>query len=296
MLASITAGVDSRATLATALGSDALDRVAWFTYVRDGSRWTDRADRRISTELAEHYDLDHTLTALLELAPPPENFRNLIRANAFREPSPEIERALAAHPSHLPKIHIRSNLSEIGRAFYVRKRPVKKPRTGADLAGIYRISVKDADIDPQAWNDTVREFEHMHRVTRFGAASRLVDGRDLFYWEHRMGAWHAQSTLETDVAYDSVSLYNSRAVIAALLGPTLRARMEDRHIKGVIGSADPYLIEVPFNPGPAIYKKPLPPTRRERIGTAIAGARESVRRNRYVRGARRRVKRLVSRK
>ncbi|MFN3866699.1 MAG: hypothetical protein ACK4MD_08315, partial [Demequina sp.] len=90
----------------------------------------------------------------------------------------------------------------------------------------------------------------MYDEVDFRKASRRVDPRDLMYWEHRMGAWHGQVVLESDIAFETVSLYNSRLVISALMSVRIDQRMDDVHMRRLIDTAPGDLNRFRFNPGP----------------------------------------------
>ncbi len=47
---------------------------------------------------------------------------------------------------------------------------------------------------------------------------------DLFYWEHRMGSWQAQSQLEWDIVQEVYTPFNHRRLLEAMLGVPTRYR------------------------------------------------------------------------
>jgi hypothetical protein len=48
---------------------------------------------------------------------------------------------------------------------------------------------------------------------------------DLFYWEHRMGSWQAQSQLEWDIIQEIYTPFNNRELIDIMLGVVLKYRI-----------------------------------------------------------------------
>lgn len=251
VLASLTAGTDSRVTLATALTMDVADRIEFFTYAWNNNKWIDRADQRIASELARNLNLRHSL---INLDAEPEGspaFKKMLALNAHREHSRTLAAAYHRLYAGQEIIHVRSNLSEIMRTFYLKKKSTPRPRSGRDMSEIYRRSIsKGLEPTPDAWKAAEDEFDSMFEKTGFRRASRKVDGRDLFYWEHRMGSWHGQVVLESDTAFETVSLYNSRRLITTMLSAAIDQRMDDAHMRGIIATAPGDLMKYRFNPGP----------------------------------------------
>lgn len=251
VLASLTAGTDSRVTLATALNAGVTDHIEFFTYAWNNNKWIDRADQRIASELASNLDLHHSM---INLDVEPEVSRatkQVLDLNAHREHSRTLASAYHRLYAGREIVHVRSNLSEIMRTFYLKKRPTPRPQNGRDLANIYRRDIsKGREPSDEAWAAAVVEFESMYSKVDFRRASRKVDARDLLYWEHRMGSWHGKVVLESDIAFETVSLYNSRRLIATMLGATIDQRMDDAHMHGLIATAQGDLMQYPLNPGP----------------------------------------------
>jgi hypothetical protein len=44
-----------------------------------------------------------------------------------------------------------------------------------------------------------------------------MDILDLFYWEHRMGSWQAQSQLEWDIVQEAYTPFNHRGLLELML-------------------------------------------------------------------------------
>ena len=111
-----------------------------------------------------------------------------------------------------------------------------------------------------------------------------------------MGTWHSQVVYESDIAFDSLSLYNSRAALMALLGASLHDRLHDNHMKAIIAGGDAYLATVEFNPTKDnAPKKAIPPEPVKQPTKRTSSLKKRVRRNRYVRGVVRRARRVLRR-
>jgi hypothetical protein len=143
----------------------------------------------------------------------------------------------------------------VGRAFYRKNDPYAPAvRSGKQLARSYlrRSSSKKFGAGQRALIH--RAFDEFFEATSFGAALELCDPYDLFYWEHRMGAWHSQVVLESDVAFQSLSLFNSRAILGAMMSAPLEARVSSQNMRALIQEACPECLHEPLNPLP---RRPL---------------------------------------
>lgn len=276
---SLTAGTDSRTSLAMTVREKITHRVHYVTYVRAAGQWIDDADLETSRMLVELFGLRHHVFKLADAGPVPPEWRALLEANSTHPHLPTVAYVYAHSEEIVDSVHLRSNLSEIGRCFYLRKRThMGAPTTGADLAEIYFHSMHHGIAPPtEGRSVAVAAFEEMFEATEFAAGARYVDGRDLFYWEHRMGSWHSQVVSESDVAFDSLSLYNSRAVLTAMLSAPQEDRLADTHLHELLYSVDPRLLEIPLNKRPGIKGKPSPVLVRKLEEEAVRRARKAQR-------------------
>jgi hypothetical protein len=226
---SITAGVDSRVTLAASRARR--DDVTYFTYHLDGSTRDDEDVEVAGAMAAElalpyrvlHYDENSASAALRDA---------ITEATSFSHGQAIVGGYQATFPPDT--IHVRSNLGEIGRAFYRRQR-----------AGV-AIAVEATDVTPEdlarLWGHDdpsppiVEAFDEWMQATAFGAAEG-IDPLDLFYWEHRMSCWHANVVLESDFAFETHVLFDSRWILARLLSVPLGARRKGavfRHLGSML--------------------------------------------------------------
>ena len=240
---SLTAGIDSRLTLAAS--REVSDRLRFFTYYRGDDVQTDLADRAVAEHLAARLGLDHRT---LHLDSADEQFLQLCEAHSYYRHLPRAARRYVQEFDPSSDAHVRSNLSEIGRCFYrSTKNVTAEPATGEDLASIY-LRFSRQEVTPAARQRIVEDFTDLHRVTRFAAAARLRSGRDLLYWEHRMGAWHALAVLESDPAFESFSLFNSRRLLDVLLSVPEEERVRASVFHRIIAQGWPEVARVPINP------------------------------------------------
>lgn len=245
-LVSLTAGLDSRTTLASTRHAAA--RVRCFTYYRSDDTDTDKVDHAVATELASTLGLQHqvinTRKYTLDL---PSSFNALCAENAYYNHMRSTVYAYTKLFDPETDVHIRSNLSEIGRCFYRKvKRVGNQTRTGGELADVYasfspslstseRISIKS-------------DFEEFYNATGFWYLEGQRDTRDMLYWEHRMGAWHGPAITESDPAFRTYSLYNARVILDLLMSAPETDRIRGSHLKGIVARCWQQCLALPINP------------------------------------------------
>lgn len=237
---SLTAGLDSRTTLA--LTGPFAEKLEYFTYDTVGSGGPSRLgvehDVAVAVELAERFGLVHHRIEVKGRVPA-EPLRSIMERNSPRRSHPGLA---AAHRAHAPErgLHLRSNLYEIGRAFYraLREQPtVLKPGHMASLL------TKRKSQGP----DLREAFAEYVEATDFDRAQLLYDPLDLFYWEHRSGMWFNAHLAESDIAFDTFILVNSRLVYRLLLSAPLEDRIAGSVFLELIRRSWPEVLEVPVN-------------------------------------------------
>jgi hypothetical protein len=206
---SITAGVNSRVSLAAS--RPVRDGLRFFTYRQADLRGNEE-DVATAAALARSFGLPHRFVDVPSAVEPPE-LDALIREATFLSHG---RRLVAAYRSAFTPqtMHIRSNIGEVGRCYY------RRTVSGVDMtASSAAVSADDlsrlwghGDVDASM----VRAFADWIAATRFREVSDL-DALDLLYWEHRMACWHASVVLESDFAFDTHVLFNSRWVLERLL-------------------------------------------------------------------------------
>ena len=139
------------------------------------------------------------------------------------------------------KVVLKGNCAEIGRCFYYKYGENKKINSAQDLcllmgSGTPKFFHEQLD----SWFQDAKEIsKEMH-----------VNILDLFYWEHRMGSWQAQSQLEWDIAQESFTPFNHRKLIEIMLSVNSKFRQEPEYVffKKIIQNLWPVLLKEPINP------------------------------------------------
>lgn len=231
---SITAGLDSRATLA--LTRDYKDLFQYFTYYRSTFEKSLDIDKRIAKEMAENLGLNHKFFRI-DQDMNDEEFQELtrvLRKNTFSSHAFKLAKIYLETLSGENQLHIRSNLYEIGRKYFKSHyKGLPKELTTDAMVKIYSSKAIGDEKVTEAFKSY---YGHVEMDDIFN-----YDPYDIFYWEHRMGTWHAQLLLEGDIAHDTFILFNSRKILKLLLSVSDAAKAEHTVFDQLITSNWPIL-------------------------------------------------------
>lgn len=142
----------------------------------------------------------------------------------------------------MERIAVKGNCAEIGRCFYYPTGEHNKissykyfTRLEYDWENITFIENRISE-----WFDGIKDNK-----LNFG-----YDLLDLFYWEHRMGSWQAQSQLEWDIVQDAFTPYNNREILDIILSvePKYRCEPDFLFFKKSIKILWEEVLKVPINP------------------------------------------------
>jgi len=244
---SLTAGLDSRVTLAASRGL--AGEIRYFTYYRPDVE-NDVVDTVIASRLAARFTLKHDVLDLgtTQTESTPKSFNELLRELTYYRHNPRAAYQYSQVLGPTVDAHMRSNVSEIGRAFYLKTHQIEGHLDSpVDLAATYLAEAVRNTTDASK-RRIESDFRDFYDAGRFGDIAGLRDSRDMLYWEHRMASWHGLVVLESDPAFDSFSIFNSRRVLDVLLSPSLPERERGEHLRILIQRSWPELLSEPFNP------------------------------------------------
>jgi hypothetical protein len=241
LVVSLTGGLDSRTTLA--LTRSISDQVDYFTYDAEGgeteSKKAMRADAAAAREIAAALGLrHHSITAPFEA--PPEPLAGVMDRNSKRISAPELYAAHRQYDGGCQGLHIRSNLYEIARAFYRGKREQPDVLTAEHMAHL----LTGRESTPAAFAAAFAEFID---AVDFDRAQERYDPLDLYYWEHRCGVWLAAHHIESDVAFDTFTVFNSRRILRPLLAIPLEERISGAAFVEITRRTWPEVLKFPVN-------------------------------------------------
>ena len=199
---SLTAGWDSRMLLSA--GHDIVDELTFYTLKYRGMD-ADHKDIRIPSSLAKKLDLNYEIFDCEKDVT--QEFAEIYKQNSHMAHLDDWGKIAFGMWKTFPqnKIAVKGNCSEIGRCFYY---PNGKHPTNP--------SAKDLNTLEKDWAELDFISHHLHSwyqdiqtvTDRLGYAIY-----DLFYWEHKMGSWQAQSQLEWDIAQEVFTPFNSRELL-----------------------------------------------------------------------------------
>lgn len=213
LIFSLTAGIDSRSTLS--LTKNFIDKIQFFTYYKLSKNLPDgvkslEIDRRLVGDIVNNLNLNHIFIPLRE-DEKTEDYLEFIEMMKNNTISPHSYRLAKFYYDNFPKeaLHIRSNILEIGRYFYRNKLDLPEIADAKALARCYSPAASD-DLEVQSLFSEYYNVVEMENIFNY-------DPFDIFYWEYRMGVWHSQILLESDVAHDTFIPFNCRRILKLIL-------------------------------------------------------------------------------
>lgn len=251
---SLTAGLDSRFSIA--LTHEEAHNQRYFTYHLGNKT---RNDARIASRIAATLDLNHYVILPKAGGENVQNFQtrskvvrprtndklvNKVKKWDWYAHQPKLigyyKQMIAVdgdQDSKLAPMHIRSNLYEIGRAFFGRIENNKAPTSEF---------MKKIRTD---WVENFQpEFNRYFSETQIDHESCFgLNLLDIFYWEHRCGTWVNEVVQGTDFAFNTVSYINSRRNIANLLSASYFHRMKSTVLHHSINNLIPELQKIKIN-------------------------------------------------
>lgn len=139
-------------------------------------------------------------------------------------------------------VHVRSNIFEIARGFYL-KNPVNLPDkfNPLKLSRLFRNSTEHLFENEFAeWSSEV-SFERQHLLG--------FHYSDMFYWEHRMAMWLGPMLRADAFLYKTAIPLNCRGVLQNLLEVTMDDRKQASMFYHLMNLLWPEVLEVPIFSG-----------------------------------------------
>lgn len=236
--ASLSGGMDSR--LALAATREVSSQLRYHTY-HQGQHPVYRNDLWVAQTLAERLGLEHRAWRLTNYAPTGARAEGWDRTHRGVHGNGALAfRYLDEDPAS--QVHLRSNVLETVRGFYT-KNPAIRPNVfdALKLSRLFRSSTAEV-FAPQ-----LEEFVAVTGFEREAMAD--LHYSDLFYWEHRLGRWHADVVRSQKVAHDTFVLWNSRRILSLLLARPLEDRFKGKAIHLLIDRLWPEVLDVPIFSG-----------------------------------------------
>ncbi len=229
----LTSGVDSRTILA--LCRDFMDDIPTYTFFHH--HFSERtADVVIPQEIAgkfdfEHLVLRHTDMPLEALAKCQDKLGSMINPSELQNVWTYFVSGLSGYT------RLDGGVSTLARSDFGRDLPESLATSSYLVTKTHNYS-KENRRQVKRWNSDIQVYAEESCISKF----------DLFYWEHRMGNWSANSYLNSDLLISSLNIFNCRTVIENWLRVPRRDRMNGQINKKIIKLNWPELLEIPFNP------------------------------------------------
>jgi len=243
LVASLTAGRDSRVTLLAL--RDAWEHTKFFTYTR-GIESHD-VDCEVAARIASSLALNHRIIDYAEIERD-RRLLTLIKRNTYGNHQHGLAMVYRQDPWFNNTLHVRSNMLEITRSnLYARGQKSPRFKQGlVDATVLASYYARVGKMEPSPHQDEA--FAFYQKACDLDSALQFISSWDLFFIEHRMGAWRAGVLEESDIAFDTVNLFNSREILAAFYGVPDEERAADTMPGRLITSALPQIQEIPVNP------------------------------------------------
>ncbi|WP_214714152.1 MULTISPECIES: hypothetical protein [unclassified Exiguobacterium] len=240
MIFSLTAGIDSRLSLA--LLKPFLANIETFTYqnVTEGHHVESLdIDVEVASMMARDLQFRHRVIPVddraFERAEETRSFRTMLRQSVTSRHGHAHAYEYMKLYKDRPTRHLRSNILEIGRAFYRKNRTLPAEFTVEGAIRCYSWKSREDERVVSLWTSYVAAV-NLTTETLHG-----YDPYDLLYWEYRMGVWHQQVLAESDVAFETYIPFNARAILELFLMPDYGDRLYAKLFYEVIGNEWPVL-------------------------------------------------------
>lgn len=235
----LTAGWDSRILLSSC---NAIYKELWFYTFKYRDLHLDSDDIYIPSNLASKLGLQH---AVIDCNKSLEaEFGRIYKNNTDIPHTNDWGKIAYGMYGQFPtdRIAVKGNCSEVGRCFYW---PKGKHGNITDSTGLLNLELGWENISfirlrISNWYDELRDEK----------VNLGYDLYDLFYWEHRMGSWQAQSQLEWDIVQDAFTPFNNRELLDILLSvdPIYRCKPKYVFFEKVMENLWPEVLCEPINP------------------------------------------------
>lgn len=242
---SLSGGLDSRISLAAS--KEVKSSIEYFTYSIRGNKYL-KTDMDIAQRLAKELSFDHTEIRIKtgdvisqrvklqrELDSPGNAANNDLTQAYFDQ--------FGSNPE---RVHIRSNLMEIARAYYL-SNPAnsRNAYTPRKISGLFRGKTRD-ELAP-VFDKFLRDVQ-FHKT-----AGKGYHYSDLFYWEHRMGVFVANVAKRERPIHETVMLFNNRKILNAALSLDIDDRISAKLFYDLCKEMWPEVLNYDFSSGSKVY-------------------------------------------
>jgi hypothetical protein len=229
----LTAGIDSRTVMA--ICKDLIKDIPLYTFYHND--FTENTpDIVIPREITSSYNLTYHCINDLEL---PENILNSYKNELGSSMNTSV--AINSYTYFKSKLNKHAFLN--GGII-----PIAKSSFGRNLPEIFAtprfLTTKTHNYSKQNLMEVKR---WVHDISPFVKVSK-VSKFDLFFWEHRIGKWMANSYMNCDLLTNPLNIFNCRELIELWLSVSRTERISKSIHKRIIVLTWPELLNFPINP------------------------------------------------
>lgn len=238
---SLTGGMDSGAAFASTKSFSDQFRIFSFDCKGSEVRDSNAASEICKTEGLEHRQY-HIPADSAEI-PDFEDLKKIINHNTSyikNLAEEEIRKIAYLRELHDFDVEIKSDIAEIGRAFYDRKYGMRLPQklNERHLSALQTRFL----MMPRLLRQTDKAYRKSLRDTALEEAPFNYDHADLVYWEYRIGAATAMTTLSLEMAHELTLPYNNRKLLDMFLCFPHEQRLQDFPQKYIIQTRMPEIV------------------------------------------------------
>lgn len=245
----MTAGLDSRVVLAIALEAG----IPFQAYTYQVGETPGR-DILLARDLSAQFGITHKTAERLPLS---RELSGRLSEAHFSAHHVRVVPGLMDWFDDPSSVAMSANTLEIGRSFFhpMRAKGVAEPTSAETMTELHyrRMGKPVQQAIAEFGEDLWREFAHSTfneyiNDTDHATTAGLIDPFDLFYWEHRMAAWHGTAMVERDFYAEAFIPFNSRDMFEAMLGIEHADRRSGAVLYKLVEMVEPALLHLPVNP------------------------------------------------
>jgi hypothetical protein len=256
IVVSLTAGGDSRATLAIVrrIRADPL----FFTY--DGGEPRPEIDMAVAKALKQKLGIRHRIVMRAKRDQIPDTLAADLDESTVMSHGRALVYTYIRTFGVDKVVHLRSNVIEFFRESAVDKtckRIDLLPDSAEGAAKLY-LAAYMKEWGPKRESEAIELFRRQLNESDWGEAARYMDVRDLYFAEHRMANWHSNLVAESDYAFDTFILFNSRELFDCARRVPKELRTNGEVIARFYERAAPEVLCVPINPNEFPVNSPFP--------------------------------------
>lgn len=237
---SLTGGGDSRTSLA--ILKPIVKRLETFTYLKDTSnaneytKKTYKNDESIVRSIVDNVNLNHMFFTISTTEQVDSNIIQTIKHNVMSQHGLNLSYDYYKIFGHEKYMHLRSTgLFNVGKYIFPN---ASLKVTEWDIETIAKYVQKWTKID-----DTQKNIEHLDHLLKHAQLQDFYNYNplEILFISYRLIQWHSGVISESDIAFNTMLLLNSRRIVDLMLSYPIEDRIENKLFKDLIDELWPIL-------------------------------------------------------